>query len=241
MPNTPRLTENKSWEQLENNMKAWMPKRRNYPSRNAYRAEVLRKLGKFTANNKQEELSAALWALPMGNRVWIYQSENRIPAITAARGFLNPRVTNMLMWPKNRGGRSHYAHRNYVNALQARLNYPRLERTARRIQDPKFMAREYLRRINTPFSTNNQFNTNITNFRNTVRGNVGNASKKLLEIRKKAAKRTIARYVRAGKVGVHISQVRKMRAMNRARGIGVSSKKRAASAPPVLSRRRLSP
>ena len=241
MPNTPRLTEGKSWEQLENNMKAWMPKRQNYQNQNAYRAEVLRKLGKFTGNNNENRLGAALWALPMGNRIWLYQTQNRNPTINAAQKLLNPRKTNLLMWGKKRGGQYQYAHRNYINALQAQLNYPRLEQTARQIQDPKYMARAYLLRMNDPFAV---FDTHIRNFRHTVRGNVGNASKKLLEIRKKAAMRTIARYVKAGKVGVHISQVRKMRAMNRARGIGVSppkSKKRAASAPPVLTRRRLSP
>ena len=93
MPNTPRLTEGKSWEQLENNMKAWMPKRQNYQNQNAYRAEVLRKLGKFTGNNNENRLGAALWALPMGNRIWLYQTQNRNPTINAAQKLLNPRKT----------------------------------------------------------------------------------------------------------------------------------------------------
>jgi hypothetical protein len=231
MPNTPRR---------EENIKAWMPKRQNYQNRNAYRAEVLRKLGKFTMNNKRNELMAALWALPMGNRVWLYQTRNTNPTITAAQRLLAPGKTNLLMWGKKRGGKYQYAHQNFVNALFSNLNYPRLERTARRIQDPKFMTRAYLRRINTPFA-NNPFNSNLANFRGTVRGNVGNAAKKLLEIREKAARRTIARYVKAGKIGFHISQLRKLRASNRARGIEVSPpnpKKRASSAPPVLTRRR---
>jgi len=221
-----------------------MPKRQNYPNRNAYRAEVLRKLGQFTTPNKRNELKAALRALPMGNRVWLYMNRReQNPIMNAARKLLDPHGgSNILMWRGKRGSKPqpHYAHQNFVNALMSKLNYPRMERTARRIMDPHYMARAYITKINRPFAnTNNRFNRNITNFRGTVRGNVGNAAKKLLEIREKAAKRTIARYVGAGRVGVHISQLRKMRASNRARGIGVSppkSMKRSLSAPPVLTR-----
>lgn len=223
MPNTPRNQGN--WQKLQNNMKAWMPKRQNYPNQNAYRAEVLRRLEKFTGNNNYNRLGVALSALPMGNRVWLYEYRNnrRNPnttrAVNAARRLLNPRETNILLWGKERGGQYRYGHKNYANMLRAVKNYPRLVSTAKKLQDPKFLTQALLSQLEgTPSKDPAFIAQNLPAFRNTVRGNVSNAAKKLLEIREKAAKRTIARYVKAGKVGWHISHLRKLREMNKARG-----------------------
>jgi hypothetical protein len=103
--------------------------------------------------------------------------------------------------------------------LRAVKNYPRLVSTAKKLQDPKFLTQALLSQLEgTPSKDPSFITQNLPAFRNTVRGNVSNAAKKLLEIREKAAKRTIARYVKAGKVGWHISHLRKLREMNKARG-----------------------
>lgn len=282
MPNSPPPRSQGDFQKL----KAWMPKRQNYATQNAYRAAVVRKILKFTPNNNNDEFAEFLQLLPMGNRVWLYEHNNRRNANTTraaarARKLLNPRETNLLMWGKKREGNYRSALSNYRNAVGAVRNFPRLISTAKKIQDPKFMTKMYLQKIaNTkrlnelraiakqPNNLANRwynvspanrsriianakkaneelrrmkandrnFNVNIQKLQNTVRGNVGNAAKKLLEIREKAAKRTIARYVGAGKVGWHIRQLRKLRASDRARGIGVTPRKRASSAPPVLNR-----
>lgn len=283
MPNTPPPRLQGDEQKFRNNMKAWMPKRQNYANRDAYRTAVVRKILKFTPNTN-EEFGEFLWLLPMGNRIWLYEpppsgtsrNANTMEAVRRARKLLNPRMTNMLMWGKQREGNYRYAHKNFKNALQAVRKFPSLISTAKKFQDPNFMTNMYLRKkrldklmaiakqpnnlanrwynVSTPnrkkiienaekakeelrkIANTSNFNVNVEKFENTVRGNPRSAAQKLLEIREKAARRTIARYVNAGKIGWHIRQLRKLREYNKSRGIGVSPRKRASSAPPVLSR-----
>lgn len=249
MPNRPSTPSHQgSWSNYSTAIKAWIPKRNNYMNRNAYLNEIAIRLLKLKVSNNGQ--FSFLEGLPMGNRLWLYEynrSKNtvnnarkklRSNASSSVYPLLKPTKTNLLMWSKNRGGKT-YAHRNYARMKEAIKNYPRLVATAKKLGNPNFLTRAMVSHIEgTPSNDPAFIHTNLPEFRRTVRGNAANAAKKLLEIREKAAKRTIARYVKAGHVGVHISQVRKLRAMNRARGIGVSPKKRASSAPPVLNRRR---
>ena len=207
-----------------------MPKRKNYANRNTYLQALLRNFRKLNPNNYQST-ELFISKLPMGDRLWMYAHSR-----TAREIITN---SNLTVWGKKRGGEPVNARTNMNNMKQAMRNYPQLEATAKKLRNPNFLTRVMISHIEgTRFNDPAFISFYLPEFRSTVRGNAANAAKKLLEIREKAAKRTIARYVRAGKVGFHISHARKLRAMNRARGVGVSpSKKRASSAPPVLTRR----
>lgn len=288
MPGTPRRN-SQNYNQFLKAFRAWMPKRKNYASQNAYRAELVRRFLRHPSNNSnnQEFQEAFLMTLPMGNRVWLYTvrngNANTMRVARIVRPWLNPRETNLLRWGKPRNGNHQRANENVANALQAARNFPRLVNTAKKIQNPTFMTKMYLQKLaNTKRSNElrktaglpnelenrwynvspankrkiianaakarnelrgmfgrmaaaSNFNANVQTFQNTVRGNAGNAAKKLLEIRQKAAKRTIGRAVKAGHVGIHIRHLRNLR-----KRYGTKSppkRKRASSAPPVLSRR----